>query len=172
MYLQIRWWVKVYWTTVLLIMHQFTHRKFLLSRTSIQALNISCFLLNYLYKRNITLTIAQKHSYSCDIADMYITIQTRMYECMNVCIYVSIYNPNSRSVGTFFKIWIKWQLKDFQITWANISFTIEHIEYNKCLNGYILHFYPLNELISNLMPATGLKNIGTGATKVWKSKTF
>ncbi len=39
-------------------------------------------------------------------------------------------------------------------------------------NGYILHFYPLNELISNLMPATGLKKVGTGATKGWKSKTF
>ncbi len=30
------------------------------------------------------------------------------------------YNPNSGNVGTFFKIWIKWKLKDFQITWANI----------------------------------------------------
>ncbi len=33
----------------------------------------------------------------------------------------------------------------------------------------MLHFYPLNELISNVMPATGLKK---GATKGWKSKTF
>ncbi len=53
--------------------------------------------------------------------------------------------------------WIKWKLKDFQITWANILFTIEHREHNKCLNWEIWHFYPLNELISNLMPATGLK---------------
>ncbi len=30
------------------------------------------------------------------------------------------YNPNSGNVGTFLKIWIKWKLKDFQITWANI----------------------------------------------------
>ncbi len=44
-------------------------------------------------------------------------------------------------------------------------FTIEHRGHNKCLNRYILHFYPLNELISNVMPATGLKNVGTGATK-------
>ncbi len=35
----------------------------------------------------------------------------------------------------------------------------------------ILHFYPLNELISNLMP-TGLKKVGTGATKGWKSKNL
>ncbi len=39
-------------------------------------------------------------------------------------------------------------------------------------NGYILHFYPLNELISNLMPATGLKKVDMGATKVWKSNKF
>ncbi len=66
----------------------------------------------------------------------------------------------------------KMKTKDFQITWATILFTIEHREHNKCLNGEILHFYPLNELISNLMPTTGLKIIGKGATKGWKSKTF
>ncbi len=32
-----------------------------------------------------------------------------------------------------------------------------------------LHFYPLNELISNLMPATGLKIVGTGACLPWCS---
>ncbi len=31
-------------------------------------------------------------------------------------------------------IWIKLKLKDFQITWANILFKIEHGEHNKCLN--------------------------------------
>ncbi len=36
----------------------------------------------------------------------------------------------------------------------------------------VLSFYPLNELISNLMPATGLKLFGAGATKGWKSKIF
>ncbi len=84
------------------------------------------------------------------------------------------YNPNSRNVGTFFKIWIKWKLKDFQITWANILFTIEHIEHNKCLNWGILHFYPLNELVffssTNFMLATSLKKSWHGATKGWKSK--
>jgi len=39
-------------------------------------------------------------------------------------------------------------IKDFQITSANILLTLEH---NKCLNGAILHVYPLNELISNVM---------------------
>ncbi len=71
-----------------------------------------------------------------------------------------------------FKNFNKMKLKDFQITRANILFTIEHREHNKCLNWEILHFFPQNELISNLMPATGLKKVGTGATKSWKSKKF
>ncbi len=73
-------------------------------------------------------------------------------------------------LGRFFEIWIKWKLKDLQITWANILFTIEHREDNKCLNWEILHFYPLNELISNLMPATGLKKVGTGGNKGLKKQ--
>ncbi len=44
------------------------------------------------------------------------------------------YNLNSGNVGTFFFIWIKWKLKDFQITWASILFTIEHREHNRCLD--------------------------------------
>ncbi len=53
--------------------------------------------------------------------------------------FKQIYNPNSRNVGTFLKTWIKLQLKDFQITWANIVFTIEHREHNKCLNWDIFY---------------------------------
>ncbi len=45
----------------------------------------------------------------------------------------------------------KMKTKKIQITWANIIFTIEHREHNK---------YAQNELISNLMPATGLKIVG------------
>ncbi len=67
----------------------------------------------------------------------------------------------------FFFIYIKWKLKDFQNTWANILFIIEHGEH-KCLNWEMLHFYPLNELITNLMHATGLKKVGTEATQGWK----
>ncbi len=33
---------------------------------------------------------------------------------------------------------------------------------DKCLNWEILQFYAQNELISNLMPATGFKIVGTG----------
>ncbi len=33
----------------------------------------------------------------------------------------------------FPEIWIKWKLKDFQIIWANILFTLEHRYHNKCL---------------------------------------
>ncbi len=48
--------------------------------------------------------------------------------------------------------------------------TIEHREHNKCLNGEILHFYPLNELISNFMPATGLKKLARRQQKGWKKQ--
>ncbi len=102
--------------------------------------------------------------------------------CQNVCFCFGLWlrplliyqkQPEFWKCWDIFKIWIKLKLKDFQITWAYILFTIEHREHNKCLNWEILHFfYPLNDLISNLMPATGLKKVGTGATKGWKCKTF
>ncbi len=56
----------------------------------------------------------------------------------------------------------KMKTKRISITWANILFTIEHREHNKCLNGENFTIYAQNELISNLMPATGLKIVGTG----------
>jgi len=34
------------------------------------------------------------------------------------------------------------------------------------------HFYPINELISNLMPATGLKIVRTEQQMVEKSRNF
>ncbi len=49
---------------------------------------------------------------------------------------------------------------------------IEHRENNKCLNGEILHFYPLNELISNWMPATGLKKVARGQQRAEKARHF
>ncbi len=76
--------------------------------------------------------------------------------------------PEFRKCWDVFKIWIKWNLREFQITWANILFTIEHREH-KCLNWEILQFYAQNELISNLMPATGLKIVGMGACLPWCS---
>ncbi len=36
----------------------------------------------------------------------------------------------------------------------------------------MLHLYPLNELISNLMPATGLKKIGMGQQRAEKARDF
>ncbi len=33
-----------------------------------------------------------------------------------------------------FLIWIKWKLKDFQITWVDFLFTIEYREHNRYLN--------------------------------------
>ncbi len=80
---------------------------------------------------------------------------------------ILMYNPNSgnvRSLGLVFFFFFLWKLKWFQITWANILFTIEHREHNKCLNWDILKCYAQNELIWNLMPTTGLKIIGMGAS--------
>ncbi len=48
---------------------------------------------------------------------------------------------------------------------ANIIFTTENREHNKYLNKEIVHFYPLNGLISNVMPATGLKKVGNKGLK-------
>ncbi len=62
------------------------------------------------------------------------------------------------------------QIKRLSNTWANILLTIEHREHNKCLNGEMLHFYPLNELISNLMPATGLKKSWHGGNEGLKKQ--
>ncbi len=36
----------------------------------------------------------------------------------------------------------------------------------------MLHFYPLNELISNLMPATGLKKLAWGQQRAEKARNF
>ncbi len=36
----------------------------------------------------------------------------------------------------------------------------------------MLHFYPLNELISNLMPATGLKKVGMGQQSTKNARHF
>ncbi len=64
------------------------------------------------------------------------------------------------------------KLKDIQIAWANILFTIEHREHYKCLNGEILHFYPLNELISNLMPYRSQKSWHGGNKRLKKQDIF
>ncbi len=42
----------------------------------------------------------------------------------------------------------------------------------KCLSWEIWHFYPLNELISNLMPATSLKKVGTVQQRAEKARHF
>ncbi len=43
------------------------------------------------------------------------------------------------------------------------------VQGHKCLNRDILKCYTQNELISNLMPATGLKIVGTGTCLPWCS---
>ncbi len=51
------------------------------------------------------------------------------------------------------------------------QYFIHNRKHKKLLNWEIFNFYPLNELILNVMPATGLKKVGTEATKGWKCKT-
>ncbi len=41
-------------------------------------------------------------------------------------------------------------------------------EHNKCLNRELLHIYPLNQLISNVIPATGLKKVVSGQQRAEK----
>ncbi len=77
--------------------------------------------------------------------------------------------PKFRKCWDVFFIWIKLKLKDFQTTWANILFTIE---YNKSLNGQVLHFYTLNELISNLMPVISIKNLTRRQQRFEKARHF
>ncbi len=64
-------------------------------------------------------------------------------------------------LGSFLNL-NKMKITLFQNKWANILFTIEHRKHNKCLNWEMLKCYAQNEIISNLMPATGLKIVGTG----------
>ncbi len=90
--------------------------------------------------------------------------------CVCVCVYIYIYthNPNDGTVGTFFFIWIN--LKTFKS--HEPMFYSQLNREHQCLNWEMLTHYPLNELISNLKPATGLKKVGKGATKACKCKTF
>ncbi len=55
----------------------------------------------------------------------------RAIHFLSVCV---MFVSNILLPNTF--IWIKWKLKEFQITWANILFTIEHRK-QKCLNWEI-----------------------------------
>ncbi len=68
----------------------------------------------------------------------------------------------TQMLGRILNVLNKKKLKDFQNHMS--QYFIHNRKHKHFLNGYILHFYPLNELISNLMPATGLKKICTGAT--------
>ncbi len=65
--------------------------------------------------------------------------------------------PKLRKCYDVFKVLIKWKLKEFQITSANILFTAEHREHKKSLKWDILQLYPINELISHMMHATCLR---------------
>ncbi len=61
-------------------------------------------------------------------------------------VYIDIYTRIPEMLGCFIFV-IKWKLKEFQITLANILFTIEHREHNTYLKWEILKCYAQNELI-------------------------
>ncbi len=57
-------------------------------------------------------------------------------------------NPNYGNVGMSFKFEYNENEKTFKSHEPMFFLcTIEHREHNQCLNGEILHVYPLNELI-------------------------
>ncbi len=51
-------------------------------------------------------------------------------------------------------------------------FIHDKTETNKCLNRDIFQIYPQNELISNLISATGIKKVGTGQQRSEKARQF
>ncbi len=74
--------------------------------------------------------------------------------------YSVLHNPNSRNVGIFFIFF-------FGGGGGGIK-TKTYREHNKCLNRELLHIYPLNQLISNVIPATGLKKVVSGQQRAEK----
>ncbi len=78
---------------------------------------------------------------------------------------VVLYNPNSGNVETFFKIEKKKIKSHEPIFYSQLN--MDNI--TNVLNWDILHFYAQIELVSNLMPAIGLKIVGTGACLPWCS---
>ncbi len=76
-----------------------------------------------------------------------------------------------RKYWDIFQILLKWKLKDFQITWANILFTIEHREYNSFkLRNFTLLFTKWAPFKFDAFYRS--HKSWHGATKGWKSKTF
>ncbi len=51
-----------------------------------------------------------------------------------ICVYLSIYKPDSKKVGTLYKLWIKTECNDVEVSNFNILFRIQHRWHIKCLN--------------------------------------
>ncbi len=52
-----------------------------------------------------------------------------MHVCMYVCMYIYIYKPDSKKVGTLYKLWIKTECNDVEVSNFNILFRIQHMTY-------------------------------------------
>ncbi len=73
----------------------------------------------------------------------------------------SIYKPDSKNVGTLYKLWIKTECNDVEVSNFNILFRIQHRWHIKCLNWENVSFSGKNKLILNFMASTHLKKVGT-----------
>ncbi len=51
----------------------------------------------------------------------------------NMYVY-NIYKPDSKKVGTLYKLWIKTECNDVEVSNFNILFRIQHRWHIKCLN--------------------------------------
>ncbi len=47
---------------------------------------------------------------------------------------IYIYKPDSKKVGTLYKLWIKTECNDVEVSNFNILFRIQHRWHIKCLN--------------------------------------
>ncbi len=70
-------------------------------------------------------------------------------------------------LGHFFNYYYLNNMKTIRMSNHETIFYLQQNIDNKCLNLKIVKFYAQKELISNVMPATHLKIVGTGACLPW-----
>ncbi len=108
-------------------------------------------------------------SFKINLKDYYAcTVQPEFRKCWDIwSIRIKLKLRLSNHMSQYFIIILL-----ILLFYNNILFTIEHREHNKCLNWEIVHFYSLNELVSNLVPTTGLKKLRPLQQRAEKSRYF
>ncbi len=116
------------------------------------------------------ITILNKHNWaSLSTPDSIRLLYCSLYVLLVLyCIIITIHNgswdkykPDSKKVGTLYKLWIKTECNDVEVSNFNILFRIQHRWHIKCLNWENVSFYGKNKLILNFMATTHLKKVGT-----------